>query len=39
MTVINVTTDSTLTPERVLHAAYDFSDRREASSRPCPSSG
>jgi hypothetical protein len=30
MTVINVATDSTLAPERVLHAASDFSDRRES---------
>jgi hypothetical protein len=30
MTVIKVETDSTLPPERVLHAAYDFSERRES---------
>ncbi len=30
MTVINVAADSTLPPERVLHAAFDFSGRRES---------
>jgi hypothetical protein len=30
VSVINVTTDSTLAPERVLQAAFDFSDRRES---------
>ena len=30
MTVINVATDSTLAPERVLQAAFDFSDQRES---------
>ena len=29
MTVIRVEADSTLPPERVLHAAHDFSDQRE----------
>ena len=29
MTVINVAIDSTLAPERVLQAAFDFSERRE----------
>ena len=29
MTVIKVEADSTLPPERVLHAAHDFSDQRE----------
>jgi hypothetical protein len=30
MTVIKVEAESSLPPERVLHAAYDFSDRRES---------
>lgn len=30
MTVIKVEADSTLPPERVLHAAHDFSDQRES---------
>jgi hypothetical protein len=30
MTVINVATESTLSSERVLQAAFDFSDRRES---------